>query len=131
MTVAPGAAPTTTSAAQVPWDAGTESPTVRDAAPPTRPVVDAMEVSDRCVRVGQHIAEVLTQETTDPSQKAVYVQERARIVRRTAESCTRDAWTGKEIDCILAGKTQAALQSCRQPAAPAQRPPPTASDLPR
>ncbi len=98
-------------------DAGVAAP-VGDAAP-TPP--DAMEVSDRCVRLGSHVAEVMINEAEDPSKKSVLVQDRARIVRRTAEGCTRDAWNEKLISCYMAAKTQATLQACRKPDV---RPPP-------
>jgi len=104
----------------VPADAGV-AVAIADAvaAPP-----DAMVVSDRCVELGSHVAEVLIQEATDPSQKAAYTQDRARIVRRTAEGCTRDAWTEKTIACFMAGKTSAAMQACRKQEPVAPRPPP-------
>lgn len=83
-----------------------------DAAPAPP---DAMEVSDRCVQLGSHVAEVMISEAEDASKKSVLVQDRARIVRRTAESCTRDAWSAQLITCYLAAKTQATLQACRPP----------------
>jgi hypothetical protein len=92
-------------------DAGVAA-VVGDAAP-TPP--DAAEVSDRCVNLGSHVAEVMISEAEDPSKKSVLIQDRARIVRRTAESCTRDGWNEKLISCYMAAKTQATLQACRKP----------------
>ena len=129
--------PTTPPAAEpgvpvmVPLDAGV-AVTVADAAPAAKPPVDAMTVTDRCVTLGSHVAEVLLAEATDPSKKAALIQDRARIVRRTAESCSRDGWTEAEISCFLAGKTQVAMQACRKPAAtPPPAPPPPSGSGPR
>jgi len=128
----PAATPPTTPPASepgapvmVPLDAGV-AVAVSDAAPAARPPVDAMPVTDRCVTLGSHVAEVLLAEAEDPSKKAALIQDRAKIVRRTAESCTRDAWTEAEIACFLAGKTQVAMQACRKPAATPPPPPPPA-----
>ncbi len=91
---------------------GLDAGVAGDAAPAP---LDAMEVSDRCVELGSHVAEVMISEAEDASKKSVLVQDRARIVRRTAESCTRDAWSTELITCYLAAKTQATLQACRKP----------------
>ncbi len=93
-----------------PLDAGIAA--VGDAAPAPP---DAMEVSDRCVQLGSHVAEVLISEAEDASKKSVLIQDRAKIVRRTAESCTRDGWNAQLIGCYMAAKTQATLQACRKP----------------
>lgn len=115
---APSAVPTPEPALP-PADAGVAL-AVGDAAPVPP---DAMEVTDRCVQLGSHVAEVLISEAEDPSKKSVLVQDRAKIVRRTAESCTRDAWSAQLISCYLAAKTQATLQACRKPDPPAPKPP--------
>jgi hypothetical protein len=78
--------------------------------------VDASAVSERCVGVGTHVADVLIEEASDPSTKAAFVQDRSRTVRRTAEACTRDTWSDALMDCYLASKTQAAMQACTKPA---------------
>jgi len=117
----------TPAAPMVPADAAAAG-APSDAATP----MDAMSVSDRCVTLGSHVAEVLIGEAEDPSKKAALVQDRAKIVRRTAESCTRDAWSEDQISCFLAGKTQIAMQACRKPnpvPPPAAQPP--SDDRPR
>lgn len=105
-----------------PSDAGV-AVAIGDAAAGARPPADAMEVTDRCVQLGSHVAEVLIAEAEDPSKKSVLVQDRAKIVRRTAESCTRDAWSAELIGCYMAAKTQAKLTACRKPDVPAPAPP--------
>ena len=105
-----------------PVDAGV-AVAIGDAAAAPKPPMDAMEVSDRCVTLGSHVAEVLLSEAQDPSKKAALIQDRAKIVRRTAESCTRDTWAEPLISCYLAANTQVAMQACRKPDAPAGAPP--------
>jgi len=108
----------------VPVDAGVVAVTDAAPIPPA-----AMVVSDRCVELGSHVAQVLIEEASDPSKKAAYTQDRTRIVRRTAEGCTRDAWTAEMIACFMRGKTSAAMQACRkpEPVAPRVPPPPPGS----
>ncbi|MDB4963507.1 MAG: hypothetical protein JWP01_3506 [Myxococcales bacterium] len=115
----PVTTPTTpgTPVAIAPADAGV-APSPTDAAAAVPPPVDASEVSDRCVGVGTHVADILIEEAIDPATKAAYVQARSRTVRRTAEACTRDAWSEALIGCYLASKTQAAMQACTKPATP-------------
>jgi hypothetical protein len=100
--------------AVVPVDAGV-AVAVGDAPAAPKAPVDAMGVTDRCVTLGSHVAAVLLSEASDPSKKAALIQDRAKIVRRTAESCTRDAWNEALIGCYLGAKTQVALQACRKP----------------
>jgi len=117
---APSAVPTPEPALP-PADAGVAVAVAVGDAAPVPP--DAMEVTDRCVDLGSHVAEVLISEAEDPSKKSVLVQDRAKIVRRTAESCTRDAWSAQLISCYMAAKTQATLQACRKPDPPTPKPP--------
>ena len=101
---------------------------VSDAPAAPKAPADAMDVSDRCLTLGTHVADVLLAEASDPSKKAALIQDRAKIVRRTAESCTRDAWNEPLISCYLAAKTQVTLQACRKPEpAPAAGAPPVPS----
>lgn len=109
--------------AGVPADAGVAI-AVGDAPAAPKPPADAMDVTDRCVTLGTHVADVLLSEASDPSKKAALIQDRAKIVRRTAESCTRDAWNEALIGCYLGAKTQVKLQACRKPdPTPAAAPP--------
>jgi len=118
-TMPAAADPNTPPPTMVPADAGV-AVAVGDAAPA---LIDAMVVTDRCVQLGSHVAAVLIEESTDPSRRAAFTQDRARIVRRTAEGCTRDAWSEALIACFLKGKTSAEMQACRAPE-PAAPPPP-------
>ncbi len=89
------------------------------AAAPAPPVPPAPSVdagvagpTDECLQISDHIAEVLIREATDPAQKAGLVQDRTKIVRRSAEGCTRDAWPAAAKTCFLTANTVAALQEC-------------------
>ncbi len=124
----PVADPNTPPVAVVPGDAGV-AVAVTDAVA-AAPPADAMVVSDRCVQLGSHVAEVLIEEATDPSKKAAYTQDRTRIVRRTAEGCTRDAWTEEMITCFMKGRTSVAMQACRKPEPVAPRVPAPAPGAP-
>ena len=101
-----------------------------DAAVAEAPPVDAgMDVSDDCVKVGSHVAELLIADAKDAAQKSMLEQEKVKIVRRTAEDCTRRQWSADAIKCFTAGKTMADLHACekRLPAPPPAANPPAAS----
>lgn len=108
----PGPAPSVPAAVAIDAGAAPFAPT--DAAAPVRPPVDAMEVSDTCVTVSAHVADVVIADVKDPAHKAVYTQERARMIRRSAEACTRDAWSSERIACYLKTKTQRDIQDCNE-----------------
>lgn len=91
------------------------APAVVPALPaPAAPSVDAGVAgpTDECLQISDHIAEVLIREAQDPAQKAGLVQDRTKIVRRSAEGCTRDAWPAAAKTCFLTANTVAALQTC-------------------
>ncbi len=69
-------------------------------------------VSQGCIDVGSHVAEILIADAKDPMQKAALEQERAKIVRRSAEACTRDGWSATGQKCFLDAKTSAGMQVC-------------------
>jgi hypothetical protein len=87
-------------------------------AAPQDPFADAslqlarIDVSPQCMEVGVRIADVMISTTTDPSQKAALEQDRAKLVRRTAETCSRDAWSDAARTCFLRATTQEQLQEC-------------------
>lgn len=84
-----------------------------DAAPPSPPPADArMEVSQPCVDVSAHIADVLLASATDPAQKAAIEQGRTRIIRRSAEACTRDAWKPEVFACFTKATTDDQMREC-------------------
>lgn len=70
------------------------------------------EVSQPCLDVSAHIASVMIAETTDPSQRASLEQEKTKIIRRSAEACTRDAWPDAARACFQQATTVPALQEC-------------------
>ncbi len=116
----PAAAPTPPSA-QDPGANGATPPTNPPAPPPpaTSPAavadagVDALPpVSQDCVDVSAHIADVLISEAKDPTQKATLEQEKTKIIRRSAEACTRDSWKSEVRACFLKATTADQMQTC-------------------
>lgn len=92
------------------------------AAPPASPppVADGAgsgsaalpPVSQPCLDVAAHIAATLIAEASDPAQKAAMEQEKTKIIRRSAEACTRDAWKAEVMKCFTESKTTAEMQIC-------------------
>ncbi len=85
-------------------------------APPT-PAVDAgapalPPVSQDCLDVAGHIAEVLISEAKDDQQKAQLEQEKTKIIRRSAEACTRDGWKPEVRTCFLKAAKTEQMQIC-------------------
>ncbi len=97
---APGAVAVAADAAASVGDAGAGSP-------------DAMlVVSEECLQTGVKIADVIIAATTDETQKAAIEQDRTKLVRRSAETCTRDGWSASVRGCFLASKSAAELEAC-------------------
>jgi hypothetical protein len=125
---APAAQPTPppaddpTHAAAPPATPPSAPPTAPPAAPPTAvdAGVDALPpVSQDCVDISAHIATVLIAEAKDPSQKATLEQEKTKIIRRSAEACTRDGWKPATLACFTKATTTEQMQVCaRDLAAP-------------
>jgi len=85
--------------AATPADAGAVAP----RPPPT---------GDPCVDVGAHVGELWVATATDAAQKALYEQERTKTVRKTADVCTRDAWSEMARTCYLKAEKWLDLQGC-------------------
>lgn len=85
------------------------------AAPPAPPAAGSAaapaEPTEECLQIGTHIASTLIS-AADPTQQAQLEQERTKIVRRSAEACTRDAWNAESKACFMAATTSAAMQEC-------------------
>ena len=80
---------------------------------------DAMETSAECTETAVHIADVVIASLEDPTIKAQQEQDRTRLVRRVAETCTRDKWSAEALKCFRNGKTAPELEVCgRNLAAP-------------
>lgn len=69
-------------------------------------------VSQPCLDVSGHIADALIAEAADPAQKAAMEQDKTKIIRRSAEACTRDAWKPPVLKCFMDAKTTAEMQVC-------------------
>jgi len=102
-------------------NAGSAQPAAPVPAPPPPPpaaaaVSDAgpvaIEASQPCIAVAAHVAEVFIQSATDPAQKAVYEQEREKMIRATSVACTTQAWPDAAQTCYLAAKTPAEIKAC-------------------
>ena len=99
---------------------------LRNPLPPNAGFVDAgvrpppMETTEQCTNVAVHITNLVIASIEDPSLKAAQEQDRTRMVRRVAETCTRDKWSDAAVKCFFAGKTTQEVESCgRNLAAPA------------
>ncbi|MDX2089952.1 MAG: hypothetical protein SFX73_19000 [Kofleriaceae bacterium] len=94
------------------------SPTPTPALPPAPPLdaaaagPDAFDVTQKCLDVSVHIADVMIKEARDPGSKAALEQDKTRIVRRAAEGCTRDQWPDTAHACFLKAETVAAMEIC-------------------
>ena len=74
--------------------------------------LDAFDVTQKCVDVSAHIADVMIKEAKDPGAKAALEQDKTRIIRRAAEGCTRDQWPETAHTCFLKAETLAAMEIC-------------------
>lgn len=73
---------------------------------------DAMDVTAACTDVGVHIAKIVIDSIKDPAQKAALEQDRTKLVRRAAETCTRDVWNEAARGCFLRSKSAPELEAC-------------------
>ena len=69
-------------------------------------------VTDECVAIGDKIAGIIIESTTDPTTKAAIEQDRAKFVRRMAEACTTSPWPAEAKACFVAAKTADEVQVC-------------------
>lgn len=95
------------------------APTAPPPGPPTPPPAGAGSGSDAlppvsqpCLDVSGHIAQTLIGEAADPAQKAAMEQEKEKIIRRSAEACTRDNWKPEVRKCFLDAKNTEQMQIC-------------------
>jgi hypothetical protein len=101
-------------------DAGVAIPQGLGPDASVRPAIDAaMAVTDACVAVGTHFAEVVIASATDVAQKAAFEQQRTQMVRRLAENCTHDNWGDDIKSCFTKAADVPALQPCFQLIRPA------------
>jgi hypothetical protein len=87
------------------------------APPPDAPIKTTQE----CTDVAAKIADALINEATDPTQKAAMEQEKTKMILRTAEVCTRNAWKPEARSCFLKATTTAQMQDCAQQLGPQQQ----------
>lgn len=91
-------------------------PPVPAAAPAdAAPAGDArqkLEVSQACIDLGVHVAELLIASKLDPAERGIYEQQRTQIVRGTAEACTSQHWSDTQMRCYTDAKSEPALRDC-------------------
>jgi hypothetical protein len=109
-------------------------PAARPAEPTAGSAADTpprIAITDDCLQVAVHVAQVIVSNATDAAQKSVYEQERPNMVRKTGEACTTQAWSDAARKCYLGTKAPADITKCEQkfspPPAPPSAPPPGAS----
>jgi hypothetical protein len=71
-----------------------------------------MQATEACAAVAVHIANIVIASLEDPSMKAAQEQDRPVLIRRVAETCTKDTWSDAARKCFLDGKTAQELEKC-------------------
>jgi hypothetical protein len=112
--------------------------------PPPAPVIEAPadagvasdapagpQWTDQCREVGIHIAGVIINSATDPGAKSIYEQDREKMVRSTAETCTTQGWSDAAAKCYLKANTAAELKACETKFTPPRPRPRPAGDEPQ
>lgn len=98
--------PAAPSSAPAPSAEPTPPPDAAPAAP------DAFDVTQPCLDVSAHIADILIKEAKDPGARAALEQDKTKIIRRAAEGCTRDRWPDAAIECFTKAETVVAMEVC-------------------
>jgi hypothetical protein len=80
-----------------------------------------MKTTEECTQVGAHVAEIVIASIQDATIRAQQEQDRTRLVRRIAETCTRDHWNAAAQKCFLDGKTPQDLEVCGRALAPPKK----------
>jgi len=89
------------------------APVVADALADNVITVDAtVEPTAECLAVGEHVASVWIDTAKDVAEKAALTQDRAKLVRKTAEACTQLKWGDAMRTCYLNVQTVEALRTC-------------------
>jgi hypothetical protein len=103
---APPPAPTVAADAAV-------APAVPDALADNVITVDAnAEPTAECLAVGEHVASLWIDTAKDVAEKAALIQDRSKLVRKTAEACTTLKWGDAMRTCYLNVATVEALRTC-------------------
>ncbi len=98
-----------------------EPPTVGASTRASVPPV-SIDVTPACVETGSHVAEAIIASAKDPQLRASYEQGRTKIVRATAEACTKQHWSPEAQHCYGTAKLEADVRACE-----AKFPPPAAA----
>jgi hypothetical protein len=96
-------------------------PQAVDAGVVVPPADAPLQATQDCTDVAAKIADALIKEATDPTQKAAMEQEKTKMILRTAEVCTRNAWKAEARSCFLKATTTAQMQDCAQQLGPQQQ----------
>ena len=89
------------------------------AAPAPSQAAPASDVTQACLDAATNFANVLITGTTDQTQRATLEQDRARLVKRTADACTTK-WSDDARACYAAAKDVKDLESCGKLVGPAK-----------
>lgn len=76
--------------------------------PPPPP---AIQVTASCEKAAVRYAELFIAGAPE-SQRGIYEQDRANMVRRTEVACTQQAWTAPALACIAQAKTDRDARAC-------------------
>ena len=70
------------------------------------------EPTAECLAVGEHVASLWIDTAKDVAEKAALIQDRSKLVRKTAEACTQLKWGDAMRTCYLNVVTVEALKTC-------------------
>jgi len=95
--------------------ASTSTSTSTSTTPtPSQATGSGSDVSDACMAVGVHFADVWINEAQNAQDRATLEQERTLMVRRTALACTKAGWTEDARACVVNAKTRAEVSACQK-----------------
>ena len=80
------------------------------SATPITPAPDV--VSPDCLDTAAHIVDATIAAVVDEGEKANQERNRALLVRKTAEECSRKKWPQRTLDCYNAATTVEAMRGC-------------------
>ena len=77
---------------------------------PDAAVVD--DVTPDCLDTATHMIDVTNAAIPDDSERGAQERNRARLVRKTAEECSKKKWSRQVQDCYTAATTTEAMRGC-------------------
>ncbi len=77
-----------------------------------------IETTEDCTNVAVHITNLVIASIEDSALKAAQEQDRTRMIRRVAETCTKDKWPEAARACFNSGRNAQELETCGRNLAP-------------